>query len=138
MEIPNLNELENYNQLIDGRRIMDTDLCTVHKEDVLELVADIMDWRKLRYMPVENSKGELVGLITSKLLLKHFTKRASLNTISATIVEDIMVKDPITVASNTNIREVVELMDKHHIGAIPEVRGKELIGIITETDLIQL
>ena len=49
-----------------------------------------------------------------------------------------MVEDPITVAPNTNIREVVNLMDKHNIGAIPVVRGKELIGIITETDLIQL
>ncbi|MCG8374547.1 MAG: glutamate-cysteine ligase family protein, partial [Balneolales bacterium] len=36
---------------------MTTDLFTVHKDDIPELVADMMDWQKIRYTPVEDEKG---------------------------------------------------------------------------------
>ena len=39
---------------------MVTDIATVHEDDLLELVLSIMDWRKTRYIPVENDNHEIV------------------------------------------------------------------------------
>ena len=51
---------------------MTTDLFTVHQDDILELVADILDWQNIRYALVETDKGELKGIISSKKLLRFF------------------------------------------------------------------
>lgn len=51
-----------------------TDLFTVQKDDIVELVADLMDWNTIRYTPVEDSKGNLVGLVTARLILRHYIK----------------------------------------------------------------
>jgi predicted transcriptional regulator len=70
-------DLENWQPShIKVEEFMSTDLFTVQKDDLVGLVAEIMDWRRIRYMPVENSKGELIGLISSRMLLRHFARHA--------------------------------------------------------------
>jgi len=54
------------------------------------------------------------------------------------LVQDAMTKSPVVCAADTPLREVVALFRKHHIGGLPVMEGKELVGIITESDLISL
>lgn len=55
LERASLADLENWQpSTIKVEEFMSTDLFTVQKEDLIELVAEIMDWRKIRYMPVRN------------------------------------------------------------------------------------
>nr|WP_320162152.1 CBS domain-containing protein [uncultured Methanoregula sp.] len=49
-----------------------------------------------------------------------------------------MTKIPITCTASTPLREVVALFRKHHIGGLPVMEGTELVGMITESDLISL
>lgn len=118
---------------------MTTDLFTVQKEDLIELVAEIMNWRRIRYMPVENSKGELVGLISSRMLLRHFVHQCKLDDgISPQTVQEIMIDKPITVKPETSIIDAMNLMRSKRIGCLPVVQGKELVGIITEMDFLRI
>ena len=74
--IPKLGSRKSYSAektLVE--EIMTTDFHTVQKEDILDLVADIMDWRGIPYLPVEDKEGMLVGLISSRLLVRHFSRR---------------------------------------------------------------
>jgi CBS domain-containing protein len=54
------------------------------------------------------------------------------------LVQVAMTKDPVTCTAETPLRDVVALFRKHHIGGLPVLEGKELVGIITESDLISL
>ncbi len=54
------------------------------------------------------------------------------------LVQKAMTKDPVVCSAETPLRQVVELFRKHHIGGLPVMEGKELVGIITESDLISL
>jgi CBS domain-containing protein len=54
------------------------------------------------------------------------------------LVKDAMTKDTIVCTPETSLREAVGLMRKHHIGGLPVLEGTELVGIITESDLISL
>ena len=54
------------------------------------------------------------------------------------LVQDAMTKDPVVCTAETPLRQVVALFRKHHIGGLPVMEGKELVGIITESDLISL
>ena len=136
-ELPKLSDLKEYRPAkLKVEEFMTTDLFTVRKEDIIEFVAEMMDWRKTRYLPVENTKGKLVGLITSRMLLKVFNKRQKLNDTSTVTVEDVMVSNPIIINHDATIIEAMNLMKKHQIGCLPVVHEDELVGIITEQDFL--
>lgn len=117
---------------------MSTDLFTVQRDDLIELVAEIMNWRRIRYMPVEDSKGELVGLVSSRLLLRHFARVNKLNDAKLTTVKDIMIEKPLTVNPDTSVMDAMRKMQGNKIGCLPVVKGKELVGIITEMDFLRI
>jgi len=134
------SDLENWHPTnIKVEEFMSTDLFTVQKDDIIELVAEIMDWRRIRYMPVENNKGELIGLISSRMLLRHFARCGKINQPGgSTLVSDIMIEKPITVAPETSIMDAMHKMQHQRIGCLPVVKGKELVGIITEMDFLRI
>lgn len=54
------------------------------------------------------------------------------------LVSDAMTKEPITCSADTPLRDAVALFRKHHIGGLPVMDGRELVGMVTESDLIAL
>jgi CBS domain-containing protein len=132
-------DLENWQPShIKVEEFMSTDLFTVQKDDLIELVAEIMDWRRIRYMPVEDSKGELIGLISSRMLLRHFARNAKEMEQKEVSVKDIMLEKPVVVGPETRIMDAMHIMQKNQIGCLPVVKGKELVGIITEMDFLRI
>ena len=116
---------------------METDLFTVEKNDIIELVGELMDWRKIRSVPVEDAEGNLEGLVTARLITRHLLKQAE-GTDKSAIVGDIMIAKPRTVAPETTIMEAMKLMRKHGIGTLPVVKNKVLVGMITESDFLDI
>jgi IMP dehydrogenase len=49
--------------------------------------------------------------------------------------ESGVIKDPITVAPQTTIREVLALTHRHNSSGVPVVDGNELVGIVTSRDM---
>lgn len=123
---------------IKVEEFMSTDLFTVQRDDLIELVAEIMDWRRIRYMPVENNKGELIGLVSSRILLRHFAQMHGAEQQTLTCVKDVMIEKPITVTPESTILEAMNKMREHRIGCLPVVKGKDLVGIITEMDFMRI
>ena len=138
-EMPTMDDLNHYRpSKIRVEEFMETDLFTVQKDDIVELVAEMMDWRKIRYMPVEDAKGQLVGLITSRLLLRYFTQKNSPQGKDKALVKDIMIQAPITVSPNATIVEAMKLMREKKLGCLPVVKNGELMGIVTEMDFVRV
>ncbi|MCK5539743.1 MAG: IMP dehydrogenase, partial [Deltaproteobacteria bacterium] len=49
--------------------------------------------------------------------------------------ESGMIVDPITMAPDHKVHEVLEVMEKYHISGVPIVDGDQLVGIVTNRDL---
>ncbi len=138
-EMPQLNMLKKYKPSnLRVEVFMERDLFTVEPNDIIELVADMMDWRKIRYTPVENEKGEFVGLISSRLLLRYFTNQYKSRNNKNLLVKDIMIKDPICVSPDTTLSEALKIMKENKIGSLPVVENDELMGIITESQFLKV
>jgi CBS domain-containing protein/gamma-glutamylcysteine synthetase len=116
---------------------MDTDLFTVHQDDIVELVADMMDWQKLRYVLVEDDRGKLTGLVSSGLLLRHFRNKEKGST-KATNVKDIMVTNPKFIGPEASIKKAMEMMKSNRIGCLPVIKNDKLVGVITEKNFRQI
>jgi IMP dehydrogenase len=49
--------------------------------------------------------------------------------------ESGMVKDPITVAPNITVKELLDIMYKYNFSGVPVVDGENLVGIVTSRDI---
>jgi len=135
--LPELSQFTHYDTNdLTVSEIMISDVFTVQKDDVIELVGELMKWKEFKFLPVENTKGKLIGLISSKNILNYFNDRqAGQKELS---VNDIMIKDPITVSGDTKVTDAIKMMHQENISCLPVVIGMELIGIITQWDILQL
>ena len=138
--MPTLDDLKEYRtEKLTVEEIMETDLFTVHQEDIVELVTDVMEWRGLRYMPVEDAKGKLTGLISSRILLRHFSKNSFSAEPTVTLVEDIMVKNPFTINKDAPISEAITVMQKNNIGCLPVVDAENILeGIVMSRNFLDI
>lgn len=118
-------------------QIMATDLFTVQEDDLMDLVTNIMDWRRIRHVPVENKSGNLVGLITSGILVHHYATKGREDSEVLT-VKDVMVKDILTVTPGTKTIDALMMMKEYDIGCLPVVKNDKLVGIITEHDFVAI
>jgi CBS domain-containing protein len=52
-------------------------------------------------------------------------------------VEDVMVREVVTVEENSTVKEAAEIMNKFEIGCLIAVKKGKAVGIITERDLLK-
>jgi CBS domain-containing protein len=135
---PEIHDLHAYEPMtLTVGECMTTDIFTVRPEDIIELVGQMMDWRRLRYLPVEDSRAKLVGLVTSRQILRELLKDEESK--KALTVEDVMIKQPKTTTAETSIKQAMATMREIRIGALPVINeNQELIGMITETDFLRI
>lgn len=136
-DIPELHEFDQYDpSTLVVEEFMTTDLFTVREEDLIEFASTLMDWSDVSYMAVEDAQGDLTGIITARRILQHLSRSNQLD--NDTIVGDIMDKKPITVHPLLPIVDVIKLMKKENLKMIPVVKNKELIGVISERNFVNM
>ncbi|HHJ51338.1 MAG TPA: CBS domain-containing protein, partial [Phaeodactylibacter sp.] len=118
------------------QQIMSTDLITASENDLIDFVAQLMNWRNIRHLPIENDRGELVGLITSKQLVQHYSENCDRPDIRS--AKDIMITKIVAVEPDTPTIEAVELMREHGFSCLPVLQDKKLFGIVTESDFVNM
>jgi len=52
-------------------------------------------------------------------------------------VEDVMVKEVITIDENSTVKEAADIMNKFEIGCLIAIRKGKAMGILTERDLLK-
>jgi len=118
------SKLENY---------MTTEVFVVNENDLVDLVDKIMRWKNIHHIPVVNNDNKIIGIISKSNL-----KALNLGESKAMIAKDIMVKNIITVTSETSLEEANRIMLQHNIGCLPILEFGDLIGILTRNDVKRL
>jgi CBS domain-containing protein len=116
--------------------LMSTDLFTVRPDDLVEMVARVMEWRDVRHVPVEDEEGRLVGIVSHRSLLRMLSDGTP-GGRELVAVRQIMNPDPVSVAPTTPVSEAVELMRRRRIGSLPVVEDGRLVGIVTVYDFLE-
>jgi len=139
-ELASLKDNENWKPSeIMVEEFMTQKLFTVQKNDIIELVSEMMDWKKIRYVVVEDDKGKLVGLVTSRTVLRAYMKTQHQNIVLPKTVEDIMIKKPLTIGISAKLTDAMNLMTEHQIGCLPVVDSENhIIGIVTEENFLEI
>lgn len=117
-------------------QFMVTKLLTVRPDDSMDLAASIMDWKRVRHVPVENDEGELVGLVSNRSIIKTIVEGSDYN--KGTAIREIMNDNPIFANPKTTTVDAIQIMREKRISCLPVVDNGKLVGVITEYDLIKI
>jgi CBS domain-containing protein len=111
---------------------MTTDPVTVSEDELVDLVAFVMDRERIRHIPVEDREHRLVGIVSYRSLLRFMVDRPGDGSEGAPPVKDVMERNPVTVGPDTLTLDAIELMRDRGVACLPVVRDGKLIGMVTE------
>jgi len=118
---------------------------TVRPDVPIHEALQIMRREKIRRLPVLDENDRLVGIVAEKDLLYASPSSAkALNVyelqylLAKLTVGDVMTRNVITTTEFTPLEEAAKVMVDNKIGALPVMRGDQLVGIITETDIFKV
>ncbi|MCF6278912.1 MAG: CBS domain-containing protein [Flavobacteriaceae bacterium] len=123
--------------------IMTTDLVTLNYNDDLVTAERLFKTNNIRHILVVNGDA-IIGMLSYTDLLRISFADAvdedekTVDTIVYNMftIEQVMVKDLVSVSSSMIIKEVAEILSKKEFHALPVVDNHKLVGIVTTTDLI--
>ncbi len=104
----------------------------------------LMRKEHIRRTPVTQD-NKVVGIVAIEDLLNASPSPATTLSVfemtyllSKITVKDVMSKNVLTITEDVPIEEAARIMADNKIGGLPVLRGDELVGIITETDLFKI
>jgi len=116
--------------------VMTTTLFTVRPEDLLDLATSTMEWRHVRHVPVENAAGKLVGLLSTRELLRlHSAETEAAD--QPIPVSTLMQTDPLTISPAVSLYQACLRILETDSGCLLVVDHEQLLGIVTERDLLE-
>lgn len=119
--------------------IMKKNVITLTDTSTIKEAMQLLELHQIRHIPIINENEQLVGIVSDSDIrdaspsIFHFTDHLEdfLKPIST-----IMKKNVITAHPLDFVEEVSTLFYEHHIGCLPILDDDELVGIVTETDML--
>ena len=117
---------------------MTTQLFTVQEDELLEMVAFLMERNQIRHVPVEDEQNRLVGLVSYRSILRMASDMGNEGDKGTTPVKTIMERDPVCVTPETSTLEAIDMMRKNAVSCLPVLKGEKLVGLVTEADFMPI
>jgi CBS domain-containing protein len=140
---------------MQAKDIMTSPVVSVGPDTTVLQAVQIMLQRRISGLPVIDKDGRLVGIVTEGDLLRRVetgTQRRRPRWLEFLLgpgrladeytrthgrkVNDVMTTDPLSVAEDAALEEIVKLMEKRQIKRVPVLRGEQVIGIVTRANLL--
>lgn len=128
--------------------LMTSKVFTVSQHDMIDRVFFLIHYEKVRHLPVVE-KGKVIGIVSDRDMYKALGPKSNSNAIqtnntSAELnvvpkkVMNIMRRGVITVEPDALASEAAGIMADNKIGALPVVKDKKLVGILSATDILRV
>ena len=141
--------------------IMHTDVPTVETTDSVERVLEVLREHELPGVPVVNTGGRCVGIITEEDLIlsgedadlhlphyfqlfggfvfverfSHFEER--LRKAVASTAADLMTEDPVTIEPSATVEEAARVIARRKHNRLPVTERGRLVGVVTRLDVLE-
>ena len=129
---------------LNVKDLMTSVVLSVHPDDTVDTVYDLMNERGIRHLTVVDRDGDLVGLVSHRDLLRHSPiERAEVpvflmrEILRRTRVEEVMTSEVETAEPDTPASEAARIMFENKFGCLPVLESSKLVGILTESDFVR-
>lgn len=139
-----------------AKDIMTRHVVSVTPESTLSDFADVLLKNGISGVPVITAKGNLVGMITESdclnrvemgteqkqsfwrsLLADPESRAEKYIRAHGRKVSEVMTRNLITAVEDTDVSEIIHLMEKHRVKRIPIVAGSSVVGIVSRANIVQ-
>jgi CBS-domain-containing membrane protein len=136
--------------------IMTVGVYTIRPDASVRDAARLMVEQGISGLPVVDASGQLVGIVTEGDFLRRAetgTERRRPHWLEILVgpgrlasdyvrthgrkVEEIMTREVVTVAADTPLQDIVDIMERHRIKRVPVVKDAAIVGIVTRANLVQ-
>jgi CBS domain-containing protein len=128
--------------------VMTTGAATVRPETPLVEAARLMVEHRISGLPVVDGNDRLVGIISQgdfvrpkggakPRLLDLLAGAGAASALASIRVEEFMTRDPVTVAVDTPLAEIVELMNRHNVRRLPVATDGKIVGIVSRANFLE-
>jgi CBS domain-containing protein len=117
--------------------IMSIDIEAAKENATVSEIGTRLILRSINGMPIIDDDGKVIGILTIIDILRAIKDNKNIDLLKAS---DIMTRIPIVIYQETNIMDIIDIMDKKGIEMIPvvdEERDDRLIGIVSRKDIIE-
>lgn len=142
------------------REIMDTSPVAVAVDAPVDEVVNALRTHELPGLPVVDTDGRCVGIVTEAdlvlpddegdLHIPHYINlfggtvfleplgrfEERLRKAFASKAEDMMTRDPMTVAPDTTVRDAARIIHESGHNRLPVVEDERLVGVVTRVDVL--
>ncbi|HWP23829.1 MAG TPA: CBS domain-containing protein [Candidatus Binatia bacterium] len=109
-----------------AKDLMTTDVISVPPTMPTKQLAMTLIKNQISGAPVIDKKGKIVGIVSEADLVAKKGKD----------VKSIMSKKVISVAEDTPIEEIAQLMARHKIKRLPVMNENKMVGIVSRADIV--
>jgi len=113
---------------VEARDIMSKDVIVLTPDMDVQEAADLLVRYRIHGAPVVDAAGMLVGMVS---LVDLVGKPGG-------TVRDIMTPDPVVAMEDTPVEELAQLMLDEMVRRVPIVRGGQVVGIVSASDIVRV
>ncbi|MGN0098553.1 MAG: CBS domain-containing protein [Candidatus Methanomethylophilaceae archaeon] len=125
--------------------IMSNPVESVKANDLMDDALELMIREDYRTIPVVNDANNVIGIVGMREIIDNNWKKEN-KTIgdleksarSQITVESIATTSAKTISWDADVAEAVDIMVENRFSTLPVIEGKDLVGIITEYDILEL
>ena len=116
-------------------KIMGRSLVTIRPNDTIDAAIHKLVEHRIGSLPVCDSKGTLLGIVTERDLLRGCSQSGTSN--HSVKVKDIMTKEVVIGILDDDINYVMEVMTSKQIRHLPIMVGKRVSAMISARDIVE-
>ncbi|MBW1697896.1 MAG: CBS domain-containing protein [Deltaproteobacteria bacterium] len=107
---------------------------TITEKASISEAIELMKLNSIRHLPVVSERGNTLKGFVTLADLKQGLIPSMVGDLS---LQDLMIKNPITVDPDDDIERAAQLIYKYKIGGMPVIKSNVVVGIITESDILR-
>lgn len=111
----------------------------ISKDEIVEVALELMDKKDVTHLLVLNKERGLVGILTAREIMDGLgSYRFQKIQARRIYVSALMTEPPITIEQDEDASKAADIMISQGVEIIPVIKDSEVVGVVTETDLIKL
>jgi CBS domain-containing protein len=117
--------------------LMSTDLEAARENATITEIGTRLILRSINGLPIIEENGKVIGIVTIIDILRAIKENQNLDTLKA---KDLMTSNPKIVNQQTDMIEIINLMDSEGIEMVPVVdedNDNRLIGVVSRKDILE-
>lgn len=126
-------------------QVMTRDVTTLERNEKLVIADDVMRLGRIRHLPIVDSDGRLVGIVSQRDLFHSgllralgYGTHAQRQALDMVVLKEAMKSEVVTIAPDTLLSAAAAIMLERKIGCLVVVENGKIAGILTEADFVKL